>query len=246
MTRTSVRKRARALAYQKRIAVVLAVMTTQVELLHTYQFQLVLFALLLGYRHYHQEAIAMVLTYDPANRVKSLDRAFERWNDGECMAIFRFNKQGLRKLYSVLEFSDDGGDKIRVPMGHNGMGFTFYKSELLLVTLAALAYPCRWVNLMERFGLSEPQISKCVNYTVKRLKFKYSPLLTNIEIWRDRFPLYASAVNRLCGPTSMQNCWGFIDGTVRPISRPSKNKRARSGRRLDVQRYAHTAALRAA
>ena len=35
--------------------------------------------------------------------------------------------------------------------------------------------------------------------------------------------LFADAVHRQGAP--LANCWGFIDGTVRPVSRPGKNQR---------------------
>ncbi|KAJ3622557.1 hypothetical protein MTP99_003060 [Tenebrio molitor] len=46
----------------------------------------------------------------------------------------------------------------------------------------------------------------------------------NAHQWlnRNRYQLYAQSIVNMGG--AIQNCWGFIDGTVRPICRPSNNQ----------------------
>ena len=39
----------------------------------------------------------------------------------------------------------------------------------------------------------------------------------------DKLMKYAEAVHAKCN--SLDNCWGFIDGTVRPICRPEENQK---------------------
>ena len=50
------------------------------------------------------------------------------------------------------------------------------------------------------------------------LKLSQNPLLPTTSI-----ELYANAVSRKGAP--LDNCFGFVDGTVRPISRPQRNQR---------------------
>ena len=52
---------------------------------------------------------------------------------------------------------------------------------------------------------------------------KFSDRLTSLNlIWLDP-AAFSHAVHSQ--GAALSNCWGFIDGTVRPISRPSKNQR---------------------
>jgi nuclease HARBI1 len=91
--------------------------------------------------------------------------------------------------------------------------------------LRRLAYPNRHGDLVEMFGRSTDEISRIVNELTSYLLRTYGHLL---EFDAHRLtPQYlenlAEAVQRKGAP--LQRCWGFIDGTVRPICRPKKHQR---------------------
>ena len=52
---------------------------------------------------------------------------------------------------------------------------------------------------------------------------KFNHLLTSLElIWLD-LAAFSAAIH--AKGAALQQCWGFIDGTVRPIARPTRNQR---------------------
>ncbi|MCP4800255.1 MAG: transposase family protein [bacterium] len=55
---------------------------------------------------------------------------------------------------------------------------------------------------------------------------RYSHLLTDLnQPWlsRENLASFATAIRNK--GAALENCWGFIDGTVRPICRPTQNQR---------------------
>ncbi len=56
---------------------------------------------------------------------------------------------------------------------------------------------------------------------------RFNHLLTDLnQPWlsQQNLKLFANAIH--AKGAALDNCWGFIDGTVRPISRPNRNQRA--------------------
>ena len=89
-----------------------------------------------------------------------------------------------------------------------------------------LANLCRYSYMMARFGRPAPILSMITNevldfiYTNHSHRFlKWNPaILQPVKLEE-----YANAIQIKGG--ALDNCFGFIDGTVRPISRPEKNQR---------------------
>ena len=237
MTRTSVRVRRECKRKKRRIGLVVTMLTLfqllAVPVLTRCPQMLTTAGLLLKHQQLKYKVDQQMFRYDPADRVTDLEEALGRYTDGECLNAFRFTKQDIRKLYMHLDLIDEDKGDIRLAMGNRG--FRLFKSELLLVKLAYLAYPTRLSTMMGPFGLSEPQLSKCINYTCDRLKEKYEVLFTSPRMWRPFFADWAKAVHDFCGPTSMTNVWGFIDGTVRAICRPKCNYKI-WGKPVDIQK----------
>jgi len=97
-----------------------------------------------------------ILLYD-LNRSTNLDLPYwdyERFdldsmNDDECKAEFRFLKDDIYTLYETIDFPQEieccNGFKVQGILG-------------LCVLLKRFAYPCRYLDVMPRFGLSIPQL----------------------------------------------------------------------------------------
>ena len=76
------------------------------------------------------------------------------------------------------------------------------------------------------FGRSISELCYITNKMVDILHNKYGHLLTSFEqAWLDPCMLkrYADAIHDK--GAALDNCWGFIDGTVRPICRPQMNQK---------------------
>lgn len=98
--------------------------------------------------------------------------------------------------------------------------------------LRRLSFPShgRYGNMIRRFAKSVPVISMMTN-TV--LGFIYEARGVKITRWSNDIldpdqmeMLYAAAITAAArgAPPPLQNCFGFIDGTLRPISWPGENQ----------------------
>ncbi|XP_068677291.1 uncharacterized protein [Montipora foliosa] len=138
-------------------------------------------------------------------------------NDSECLAEFRVKKRDLQILAEALQIPDS---------------FTCYQRSVvsgmegLCILLRRLAYPCRYSDIITRFGLPVPVLSMVCNDV---LDFVYDTHGHRITQWNptvlspDYLQIYSDAV--AAKGAALHDCFGFIDGTVRPICRPGEQQR---------------------
>ena len=99
--------------------------------------------------------------------------------------------------------------------------------EGLCLLLKRLACPCSYHDLINRFGRPVPELCMISNTVLKWIYENHSHRLTS---WNNQpclspanLQLYSQAISRKGSP--LKNCFGFVDGTVRQISRPGDNQR---------------------
>ena len=101
------------------------------------------------------------------------------------------------------------------------------KIEALCIFLKRFAYPsCRYSDIMSCFGRPVPQLSMISNMVMDFIYENFRHLLQNFnQPWLSpqNLKTYADTIHDK--GAAIQNCWGFIDGTVRPICRPEQNQR---------------------
>ena len=92
--------------------------------------------------------------------------------------------------------------------------------------LRRLAYPNRLCDLSPMFGRSVSAISAIVDKVADHLFVNYHILLQTVDQpWLvDNLVVFAESIEAKGSP--LADCWGFIDGTVRPICRPGVNQKA--------------------
>ena len=102
------------------------------------------------------------------------------------------------------------------------------RAEAFCIFLKRFAYPCRYVDLIPRFARPEPQLCMISIPVIHSIYTSWRHLLLDLnQPWLSRPHLQTfTEVIKEKGAV-LQNCWGFIDGTVRPISRPGRNQRVR-------------------
>ena len=96
----------------------------------------------------------------------------------------------------------------------------------LLILLKRFSYPCRLSDMIRRFGRSVPELSLILNEVISFIYTNHGYLLRDlVQPWLSSQHLenFARAVHGK--GTALENCWGFVDGTVRPICRPGENQR---------------------
>ena len=138
-------------------------------------------------------------------------------DEAECKAEFRVEKSDLPQLADALRipqiFKCDQRSEC------DGM-------EGLCMLLRRLAYPCRYIDLIARFGRPVPEICMMTN---KVLNFIFENHGHRITQWNNTIlnpeclEQYAEAI--YAKGAALNNCFGFVDGTVRPICRPNENQR---------------------
>lgn len=165
-----------------------------------------------------------ILLYD-ANKPKNPDIPYARYEnfdldvmtDDECKTEFRFYRNDIYTLTEVLNLPE------RI-VCYNGLNVDIV--EGLCILLKRFAYPCRYVDMVPRFARPEPQLCMISNHVMNLLYDDWRHLLSDLDQpWLSRAHLqeFADAVHNK--GAALENCWGFIDGTVRPVSRPGINQR---------------------
>ena len=165
-----------------------------------------------------------VLLYD-CSYSKNLEIPYDEYGrfnldemaDSECRAEFRVNKRDLPLLAECLQ----------IPEAFVcNQGSVCEGMEALCILLRRLSYPCRYSDMIPRFGRPAPVLSMVTN---KVLDFIYDTHGRRIKEWNHdllspaRLQTYADAV--YAKGAALENCFGFVDGTVRPIARPDENQR---------------------
>lgn len=164
-----------------------------------------------------------LLLYD-LNRSNNLDLpydsypdfAFDDLDDEECLSKFRFHKSDLPVIAEV--------------MGIPETLECYQKSlcsglEALCTLLERHSYPCRYY-MVARFVKPVPVLCMINNYMINYI---YQSRSHRVLEWNDTIldPYllegYSNAITAKGSP--LENCFGFIDGTVIPISKPGENQR---------------------
>ena len=93
--------------------------------------------------------------------------------------------------------------------------------EALCIYLNRFAYFCRYSDIMSRFARATPQLSMISNLV---MNFIYENCEHHLENWGQ--DLLSPLNLQLCANSIhaegelLNNCWGFIDGTLNPTCRP--------------------------
>ena len=165
-----------------------------------------------------------LLLYD-LNKSKSLDFPYWQYEhfdldmltDDECQAEFRFLKNDIFTLHGVLAIPNE----IRCYNGFKVDGMTG-----LCILLKRFAYPCRYLDIIPRSGLAVPQLSMINNFMMNFMYNNWGHLLTTFnQQWLSpqNLEMFCQVIHDKGTP--LQNCFGFIDGTVRRLCRPGRNQR---------------------
>ena len=139
------------------------------------------------------------------------------FSEEECIAEFRVEKNDLPVL----------GDALGIPpVFRCSQRSVFQGMEGLCMLLKRLAYPCRYSDMIPRFGRPVPEISMMTNVVLDWIYNEHGHHLTDFNqpfLSRASLRTYADAIHQK--GAALNNCWGFVDGTVRPICRPLQNQR---------------------
>ncbi|KAK9318168.1 hypothetical protein V1522DRAFT_397377 [Lipomyces starkeyi] len=102
------------------------------------------------------------------------------------------------------------------------------KSKFLVLNIficRRLAYPNRLYDLVRHFGRSRSAMTELIWTTALQIYniFKHLLYWDDVRLNENFLRIYADAIHRK--GAALDNCFRFIDGTVRPICRPTLHKR---------------------
>lgn len=138
-------------------------------------------------------------------------------SEAEVRAEFRFAPSEIDLLRQALRIPQ----KFTCPNGTVASG-----EEGLLMLLKRFAYPCRLSDMVPRFGRSVPEISLILTEVTKHVVETQGHLLKDLnQPWLQPHHLEEFALVIHQKGAALDNCWGFVDGTVRPICRPGEHQR---------------------
>ena len=165
-----------------------------------------------------------LMLYD-INKSKNLDLPYQNYekfelenlNEDECRSEFRFMKRDIFDLCDIFRIPEE----IKC---YNGVKAD--KEEALCIFLKRFAYPCRYQDIMFRFGRPVPQICMISNYMMNLIYTNWGHLLSDMQqnwLSRNNLEEFSNKIHAKGAP--LQNCWAFVDGTTRPLCRPGQNQR---------------------
>ncbi|XP_031570409.1 uncharacterized protein LOC116304769 [Actinia tenebrosa] len=130
----------------------------------------------------------------------------ENIDEAECLREFRVRKSDVPCLKVALGLPDAFSCEQRsLAEGTEG----------LCIVLKRLAYPCRYSDMIHRFGRPVPEISMICNHVIDWIYDHHSHKITewNFNILNPALlETYAAAVTQK--GAALNNCFGFVDGTV--------------------------------
>ncbi|ETO66295.1 hypothetical protein F444_16437 [Phytophthora nicotianae P1976] len=137
--------------------------------------------------------------------------------DDEALDQFRFISIDLERPLVHLQIPDPVITK---------EGVRATPPEALTVCLRRMAFPQRWIDMAAMFGRAPSTLCHIFYFVVEYLDAKFADLLyfdvDRVTANLDRYCRAIAAKN----PNHIEGVWGFIDGTVRPVCRPSLGQEA--------------------
>ena len=141
----------------------------------------------------------------------------EAMTNDECKVEFRFDKDDIYTLVHTFRLPE-------VIRCYNGV--IIDSLEALCICLKRYAYPCRYADMIPRFGRPVPQLYMAANFITEIIYNRFSYLLTELDQpWLSPQNLQTYACPIHDSGAALDNSWGFVDGTVRTICRPGRNQR---------------------
>ncbi|XP_028411590.1 protein ALP1-like isoform X2 [Dendronephthya gigantea] len=160
-----------------------------------------------------ESILAFYIMNEPQSHL-SFTIDLDKIDENACINLFRFAKNDIHQL--LLHFSIPAFYKC--PNGTVASGL-----EAFLILLRRLTYPNRLSDLCFLFGRPEPELSMIVHQILNDIYERYHYLLEELDQNWIQVDVFARAIHDSGSP--IKNCWGFIDGTLRPCCRPIRNQR---------------------
>jgi hypothetical protein len=147
------------------------------------------------------------------HRAVSAPFKLEQFNEEACLHLFRFGPSQILAI-SVIIFSSKSIEldpRARIS-----------DVEALCILLNRLSYPSRLKTMESTFGRSFTTLSRIINTTIDLILDSCGHVvsISSAFVNEETIRRWMNAIRQKGAP--LEHCVGFVDGTVRPICRPSK------------------------
>jgi hypothetical protein len=175
-------------------------------------------------------------TFYPTQYMQSFD-------DDLFLKMFRFRREHFYKMLAAMKL--DGSRSILC--GRKGAGIRnraqYFPADIcIMIVLRRMAFPCRFVDLVNIFGLPTNRICDIYHSTVDFLYIKFARKLNRFEIWKEHFPAFAQAFQDFGAP--YDSMAGIFDGhnitCCRPGGLGNLNSRLDQGQLFSGEKANHS------
>ena len=141
----------------------------------------------------------------------------EKISDVECAGEFCFFKLDVYKLAKVSQIP---------PLIKYYNRSVSDGLECSCVFIKRFAYPCRYGVMVPRFRRPVPELCLISNVTLDHIYNRFGRLLNDFNqpwLTPQQLEIFPGKIHSKEAP--LDNSWGFVDGTLRPVCRPGHNHR---------------------
>jgi hypothetical protein len=135
------------------------------------------------------------------------------FDDDTFEKMFRFRRQDFSRVLDALQLTGT-----IILCGRERRQIRVHAEIALMVVLRRLAFPCRFVDLVNVFGMPSNRICDIFHSTVDHLYDKFARRLNQYSIWIDYFPAFARAMQEFGAP--YDNLINIFDGHFIAVCRP--------------------------
>ena len=136
------------------------------------------------------------------------------WDDDMFIKMFRFRREHLHEMLEALNLDSSKS----ILCGRQGRAQYFQADLCVMIVLRRMAFPCRFVDLVNVFGLPSHRICDIFHSTIDLLYKRYAHKLNQLKIWESHFPAFAKAMKEFGAP--YDTLVGIFDGHDIDVCRP--------------------------
>ena len=154
-----------------------------------------------------------ITVFYPSDGVVMHDAASVFWTDVSFEKMFRFRRPDFFRMLDAMNLRDKS-----ICCGRSGRGTYFPADICFMVVLRRLAFPCRFFDMVNMFGIPSNRLCDIFHSTIDFLHTRYAKKLNEFTTWEQYFPAFAAAMQHAGAP--YDNLISIFDGNCTACCRP--------------------------
>lgn len=145
---------------------------------------------------------------------------YDSFGGEQFRQMFRFRKREFLIILLNLDMLDAYGNPVVLRVGRSGHRAIVTADFCLMVCLARLAYPLRYVDLAARLGGSRTICCDVFHYMIEKIDVMYGFVVMDIDRWLDEDNVLDCCDIMAAADDRLRHILGFLDTTFQPCARP--------------------------